>query len=207
MRLRPTPIVLTAFLALAAACGSSSTKVAGTPAASATTVATSAAAGGGYAVPPTTTAATTATTASAYGDAYGGATTSPPTTAEATVTSSPGASGAAVTVITTTKGSALGDAQGRALYLFTPDNAGKPTCTGACAAKWPPAGAPSSPVPGPGVDAAKLATATHPEAGPQLSYNGHPLYLFSGDAKPGDTNGEGLGGIWYLVSPAGDPLR
>ena len=60
---------------------------------------------------------------------------------------------------------------------------------------------------GDGVDAALLATATNPDAGPQVTYNGWPLYYFSGDSAPGDTNGEGPGGVWYVVDPTGNPDR
>lgn len=52
-----------------------------------------------------------------------------------------------------------------------------------------------------------LATTTRPEGGTQIAYNGHPLYLYKGDQKPGDTKGEGLtafGGSWFALTPAGD---
>ena len=54
-----------------------------------------------------------------------------------------------------------------------------------------------------GVTARMIGTAT---GSSQVTYAGHPLYWFSGDTKPGDTNGEGLddfGGEWYAISPAG----
>ena len=41
----------------------------------------------------------------------------------------------------------------------------------------------------------------------QVTYNGHPLYYFSGDQAPGDTNGQGIGDIWFVVSPAGDAIK
>jgi hypothetical protein len=47
------------------------------------------------------------------------------------------------------------------------------------------------------------------DGSPQVTYAGHPLYLFSGDQNLGDTNGEGLvayGASWYVVSPAGDQI-
>jgi predicted lipoprotein with Yx(FWY)xxD motif len=44
---------------------------------------------------------------------------------------------------------------------------------------------------------------------PQVTYNGHPLYLYQGDGNPGDTNGQGItafGAAWYALSPAGNQL-
>ena len=52
-----------------------------------------------------------------------------------------------------------------------------------------------------------MTTAPRSDGAAQVVYNGHPLYLFSGDQKPGDTNGQGVtafGGAWYAVSPTGD---
>ena len=72
------------------------------------------------------------------------------------------------------------------------------------------AGAPSA---GPGVSQALLGTTDHPEAPAgtkQVTYNGSPLYTFIRDQKPGDTLGQGLnaaGGLWWVVSPAGTPVR
>ncbi len=55
---------------------------------------------------------------------------------------------------------------------------------------------------GDGIDAAMLATATHPEGGTQVTYNGWPLYYFAGDSAPGDTNGQGQGDVWYVIDAA-----
>ena len=57
--------------------------------------------------------------------------------------------------------------------------------------------------------ATMLGTITRDDGTVQATYNGWPLYLYFGDAAPGDTNGQGLdefGGIWYLGSPAGEPI-
>ena len=54
-----------------------------------------------------------------------------------------------------------------------------------------------------------LATTKRSDGGTQITYNGHPLYLYSGDKKPGDTNGQGLntfGGLWYVLSSSGDEV-
>jgi hypothetical protein len=54
-----------------------------------------------------------------------------------------------------------------------------------------------------------LGTATRSDGNPQVTYNGHPLYLYAGDQKPGDTNGQGLtqfGAGWFALSPAGNQV-
>ena len=56
---------------------------------------------------------------------------------------------------------------------------------------------------------ALVATTPRSDGNPQVTYNGHPLYLFAGDTSAGDTNGEGVnafGGGWYALSPAGDEV-
>jgi predicted lipoprotein with Yx(FWY)xxD motif len=57
------------------------------------------------------------------------------------------------------------------------------------------------------VDASLLGTSARDDGTLQVTYNGHPLYHFAGDQAPGDTNGQGVGGIWFVVSPAGDPIK
>lgn len=61
-----------------------------------------------------------------------------------------------------------------------------------------------------GVDATLLGTITRDDGTLQVTYNGWPLYLFAGDTAAGDTNGQGLdefGGLWFLVSPAGEAIE
>jgi predicted lipoprotein with Yx(FWY)xxD motif len=106
-----------------------------------------------------------------------------------------------------TLGKVLVDSRGRTLYLFQKDSSGRSACTGACAAAWPPLRANGPLRPGPGLTASKLATAPRSDGKPQVAYNGHPLYLYSGDTKVGDANGQGVnafGAPWYAVSAAGD---
>jgi predicted lipoprotein with Yx(FWY)xxD motif len=59
------------------------------------------------------------------------------------------------------------------------------------------------------VTASIVGTSARSNGKPQVTYNGHPLYLFSGDQKPGDTNGEGVnafGGLWYALSSTGNQI-
>ncbi len=107
-----------------------------------------------------------------------------------------------------TLGQILADQKGMTLYLITTDTATKISCTGDCATTWPPLTTTSGkPTTGTGVDSSKLGTITRPEGTTQITYNGHPLYYFSGDKKAGDTNGQGIGGVWYVVSTAGDAVK
>ncbi len=104
-------------------------------------------------------------------------------------------------------GTFLVDSQGRALYLFLADTPTRSACTGGCANNWPPLLSGGMPQAGEGVDASKLGTLVRDDGTTQVTYNGHPLYYFAGDSQAGDTNGQGIGGKWYLVSPDGEPLR
>ena len=105
-------------------------------------------------------------------------------------------------------GKLLVDSSGRTLYLFKKD-AGGSTCVGACAAAWPPLRVHGRPLAGPGLSAAKLTTTARSDGAPQVRYNGHPLYRYTGDAKPGDTNGQrvtAFGAAWFAVSGAGQVI-
>jgi predicted lipoprotein with Yx(FWY)xxD motif len=106
-------------------------------------------------------------------------------------------------------GKILVDSQGRTLYLFQKDTGTKSACTGECATIWPPLRSAGKPAAGTSIQAAKLATARRPDGKPQVTYNGHPLYLYTADKQPGDTNGQGInafGALWYALSSAGNTV-
>src|SRR5262245_24700248 len=95
---------------------------------------------------------------------------------------------------------------GRSLYLFDKDKGGKSRCYGACAAYWPPLIVSGKPRAGTGAKASLLGRTKRTDGRWQVTYNRHPLYTYVGDAKAGQTNGEGLddfGAEWDLVSPSG----
>lgn len=100
-------------------------------------------------------------------------------------------------------GRILVDSKGRTLYIYTKDKGTKSVCFGVCAKVWPPALVRGTPIAGPGVLAAKLSVTRRPDATSQLVYAGHPLYRALGDSRAGQINGEGLFGVWYVLSPAG----
>jgi predicted lipoprotein with Yx(FWY)xxD motif len=111
-----------------------------------------------------------------------------------------------VSVRSTRLGRILVNSQGRTLYLFTKDSGTKSACSGACAKAWPPLRASGKATVGGGARASMVRTTKRSDGKTQVTYNRHPLYLFSKDHKAGDTNGEGLtafGGRWFAVSGAG----
>jgi predicted lipoprotein with Yx(FWY)xxD motif len=101
-------------------------------------------------------------------------------------------------------GTLLVDSRGRTLYYFLPEQGGRIVCTGQCTGFWPPLFSPSpaptasSSLPG------ALATIARP-GGVQVTYNHWPLYTYSGDVAPDQTNGQGVngfGGRWFAATPA-----
>jgi predicted lipoprotein with Yx(FWY)xxD motif len=106
-------------------------------------------------------------------------------------------------------GKILADGQGRALYLFTGDKSSTSTCTGACAAAWPPVTASAMPTAGSGVDQSLLGTTKRADGTEQLTYNSHPLYYFSADSGSGMAKGQGtkaFGADWYVVNAKGSKI-
>ena len=129
----------------------------------------------------------------------------PTTTAAATPTSN---STAEVKLGDTGLGSILVGSDGHTLYLFEQDTGGDAsTCSGDCAAAWPPLTTKGKPKAGSGVDAAKLSTFKRDDGTTQVAYNGHPLYYYAEDEAPGDTNGnesDEFGAEWYALTAAGE---
>jgi predicted lipoprotein with Yx(FWY)xxD motif len=112
-------------------------------------------------------------------------------------------------------GNVLVDRGGRTLYLFEKDKGPASSCYGACATIWPPlssgatgAGAAKG-LAGSGLNAAKLGSIRRTDGRTEVTYAGHPLYTYAGDAKPGDVQGQGLdqfGAEWYVLAPSGNKI-
>jgi predicted lipoprotein with Yx(FWY)xxD motif len=118
------------------------------------------------------------------------------------------ASGGAAIVKATSSplGQILVDGSGRTLYLYKPDTGTTPTCTGSCATAWPADATTGKPQES-GLTASLLGTTTRSDDhATQVTFDGHPLYYFSGDSKSGDVNGQGSGGVWFVVSPTGSAI-
>ena len=121
------------------------------------------------------------------------------------------ASGKAATVgvANTDLGNILVDSKGRTLYLFQKDTGTKSACFGACATAWPPLRVTGKPLVGSGASAALVGTTTRSDGKPQVTYNGHPVYLYQGDSGAGQTNGQGItafGGGWFALNAQGDQV-
>ena len=102
-----------------------------------------------------------------------------------------------------TLGSFLVDSKGMTLYLFTKDTPNTSNCYGGCAAYWPPLLTTGSPVAGTGVTGTLLGTTTRTDGTTQITYNGWPLYYYIGDKAAGDTNGENVQNVWFVITPGG----
>ena len=93
------------------------------------------------------------------------------------------------------------------VYLFEADKPGGSACTAACAGVWPPVT--GSPKAVSGATSADLGTITRPDGTRQVTYKGHPLYLYVKDKDDGDTYGEGIksfGAKWYVLSASGNKV-
>jgi len=154
---------------------------------------------------PTATSAPVATATSApVATATGApvATAVPPTATEMMFST---ASGPAVVNVgnNSSLGSILTDANDMTLYIFTNDTPNTSKCYSACANAWPPLLTSGAPTGGTGTTASMLGTTMRSDGLTQVTYNGWPLYYFAGDKAAGDTNGEGKGGVWYVITPDG----
>jgi predicted lipoprotein with Yx(FWY)xxD motif len=103
-------------------------------------------------------------------------------------------------------GSFLVGEHGMTLYMFTKDEPGKSNCNADCLKKWPPLLTQGSPKLGKGLDASLIGTASLPDGSKIITYNKMPLYYWVKDAKAGDTTGQGVGDVWYVVSPDGKSI-
>ena len=145
--------------------------------------------------------------ASSASSGYGA---SPATTAKSPATAAKAAGTATVSTKTGELWTYLVDADGRTLYLFEKDTGTTSTCTGACAANWPPLRTTGAPDAAGEATADQLGTTTRADGAMQVTYHGHPLYYYSGDTTPGDTNGQGVeafGAEWYAVGPSGESIE
>lgn len=130
----------------------------------------------------------------------------PTTGATGAETGATGPAGAQVTTSEADLGTILTDAEGRTLYLFEADTDGTSTCYDDCAANWPALTTDGEPQAGDGVDASLLGTTERDDGTVQVTYAGQPLYYFAGDAAAGDTNGQGVSEVWYVVAPDGSKI-
>jgi len=118
---------------------------------------------------------------------------------------STGSTGSSSDVIAAAEASGVGtvlvNGEGLTLYYLKTDAHTEVTCTGDCAQTWPPDLVTA--VPDAAALSGQLGTIANPAGGTQLTYEGWPLYTYAGDSAPGQANGEGIGGVWFAMTPKG----
>jgi predicted lipoprotein with Yx(FWY)xxD motif len=99
------------------------------------------------------------------------------------------------------------DAEGKTLYVFLADEGSDSTCYDDCEAAWPPLTVEGDPAAGEGIDASLLGTTEREDGSTQVTLDGHPLYHFASDETADDINGQGVGDVWFVVSPEGEAIQ
>lgn len=107
-----------------------------------------------------------------------------------------------ITVTDTAAGSALAGEGGMTLYTFDNDSNGQSACASGCVENWPPftVDEGEEATAGEGVTG-DIGSITRDDGTTQVTYNSAPLYYFSGDSAPGDSNGDGVGEVWHIAVP------
>jgi predicted lipoprotein with Yx(FWY)xxD motif len=138
------------------------------------------------------------------GSAYGGSSMSPSPTASSMMgggsTNGMGTTTATLTMKTTKIGKVLTDSKGDTLYVYSKDMRGAAsTCTMSCAKEWP--AVKGKAVAAMGVTfAGSLGSVKDMDGTVQATYDGYPLYTYAGDMAPGETSGNGAGGVWHVIT-------
>ncbi|NKX55252.1 COG4315 family predicted lipoprotein [Arthrobacter mobilis] len=116
--------------------------------------------------------------------------------------------GAELKVADSDLGEIVVDSRGMTVYYFTKDvkDSGKSNCTGECIAAWPPVLTESDNPKVEGITAT-IGTITTPEGRKQITIDGMPIYYWVKDKAPGDTTGQGVNDVWYVVAPDGEMVR
>lgn len=137
-----------------------------------------------------------------------GCAASPAPVADDTETPSASAAPAVLTVAESALGEIIVDGEGMTVYVFDKDSVGTDTsaCTGECAAKWPIVTVESGDLVVEGVTG-ELDTITAPDGSLQLTLEGLPLYYFANDVAPGDTFGQAVNDVWWVVAPDGTKIK
>lgn len=123
-----------------------------------------------------------------------------PTTVQTTTVQPPDS----IKLVNSQYGKILVDANGTTLYFFTKDipNSGNSSCSGACAAIWPAFNVQGVIISVP-LSLDDFRPITRADGTKQITFMGRPLYYYSNDLKPGDTNGQGFNNLWYVANVSG----
>ena len=130
-------------------------------------------------------------------------TSAPAVAPSAAATDAPAGEATAVALADNALGAILVDGAGRTLYGFTPDTDGVSTCYDDCATAWPPLLDDAGTTVGEGLDPALLTTVDRTDGTKQLKYGAWPLYYFAADAAAGETNGQGVNDVWFVIGADG----
>ncbi|WOH18165.1 hypothetical protein IRJ34_17690 [Paenarthrobacter sp. GOM3] len=138
----------------------------------------------------------------------------PPASSAAPTSAAPGSASASamaaaeMKVASSSAGQIVVDSKGMSLYFFTKDvkDSGKSACVDACLAAWPIFTTTSDAPAVEGVTGT-VGTITSPDGKKHVTLNGMPLYYYAKDKAPGDVTGQGVGSVWYLVSPSGEMVK
>lgn len=162
----------------------------------------------------TTTESGDDSTAATGGTTSTGTTTSATPEIEEETTQSAGGAATAATKAAAVKvmktpdlGTVIVDAEGMTMYDFHKDKGTTSACYGACAQAWPPLLTKGAPTAMGGAESSLLGVTRRKDDTEQVTYNGHPLYGFVEDKKPGETNGndvDAFGAEWYALEPNGE---
>ena len=113
---------------------------------------------------------------------------------------------AKVMVADSSLGKILVDDKGMVLYMYTKDTDDTTVCYDKCAEAWPPLLTKNKATAGDGVNASLFGTTTRKDGTMQVTYKKMPLYYYVKDMAAGDTKGQAVGKVWYVLSPAGDVI-
>ncbi len=134
----------------------------------------------------------------------------PNTGATSEATPAAGGGGNATILVSTNSslGQILTDAKGMTLYAYTNDQPDVSNCTGSCATNWPPVTVVTgtTPTAGQGISVT-VGTLTRSDGTLQVTVNHLPVYTFASDANPGDVNGQGKGGMWFVLDASGNLVK
>jgi predicted lipoprotein with Yx(FWY)xxD motif len=135
------------------------------------------------------------------------ATSSPASSPAASAATQANASSVLVKIVRTSKGKVL-TVNGRTLYWFAKDTSTQSNCNGSCATYWPPVLGTATAASGASLPHG-FGTIKRADGQTQATYDGHPLYTYSGDTARGQVNGNDLnasGGLWWAATPSGAEL-
>jgi len=103
-------------------------------------------------------------------------------------------------------GQYLTDTEGKTLYWFKKDSPGKSACTGSCLEKWP-IYYREKVAPPQNIKPEEFGVIMREDGVKQTTFRGYPLYYWVNDKQPGDTKGQGVNNVWFVINPNNFPPK